>query len=84
MLMSMILQRFALGAALQRDRQPGLALFFLLMKLTLVLALIYIGFHTVLLGPMSFAIGATTLPVAIVLDVCYLEWSSRRSGASSS
>lgn len=82
MLTSMILQRFALRAALKRDRQPAVAILFLAMKLTLVLVLVYVGFQTVLLGPMSFAAGATTLPVAIVLDVCYHDWSSRRPGAT--
>ena len=79
MLGSLILQRFTVSMALRQDRSSGLAIPFLLLKLGLVLALIYVGFQTTLLAPMSFAAGATSLPVAIVLDVCYLEWSSRRS-----
>lgn len=77
MLISLILQRFAVSAAFRRNRRPGVALLFLLSKLALVLGLIYVGFQTTLLGPLSFAAGATSLPVAIVLDVCYLQWSSR-------
>lgn len=83
MLGSLILQRFAVAAALRQEGNRAIAFFFLFLKLTLVLALIYVGFNTALLGPMSFAAGATSLPVAIVLDVCYLEWSSRRSRAHS-
>lgn len=79
MLGSLVLQRFTVSMALRQDRRSGLAILFLLLKLTLVLAIIYIGFQTTLLAPMSFAAGATSLPVAIVLDVCYLEGSSRRS-----
>lgn len=79
MLGSLVLQRFTVSMALRPDRPSGLAILFLLLKLSLVLAIIYIGFQTTLLAPMSFAAGATSLPVAIVLDVCYLEGSSRRS-----
>ena len=81
MLGSLILQRFTVSLALRQNRSSGLAGLFLLLKLGLVLALIYVGFQTTLLSPMSFAAGATSLPVAIVLDVCYFEWSLRRSRA---
>jgi hypothetical protein len=83
MFTSLFLQRFAVAAAFRRHGQPGLALALLLLKLMLVLVLIYVGFNTALIGPLSFAAGATTLPVAIVFDVCYLEWSTRRSRALS-
>lgn len=81
MLGSLVLQRLAVSAALRRERRPGLAVLLLLLKLGAILALVYVGFQTALLGPASFAAGATSLPVAIVSDVCYLHWSSRRGRA---
>ena len=81
---SLSLQRFAVTAAFRRHRQPGLALSLLLLKLMLVLAFIYVGFNTALIAPLSFAAGATTLPVAIVFDFCYVDWSTRRSRVLSS
>ena len=71
MFASLVLQRYAVAAALRRDGQPALAVFLTLLKLAGVLILLYVGFQTVLLGPVSFAAGATTLLMAIVLDVCY-------------
>lgn len=83
MLSSMVLQRFSLSMALQPGRRPAIGVLLLFLKLAGLMLLIYIGFHTSWLAPMSFAAGVTTLPVAIVLDVCYLEWVVRRSSATS-
>ncbi len=83
MIASLILQRFAVSAAFRPDRRSGVAVFLVLLKLLLVLAFIYLGFRTAVIGPLSFAVGATSLPMAIVFDVCYLEWSTRRSRALS-
>ncbi len=77
MLASLTLQRFAVQAAFRRGRSPGRALFFVVLKLALVLGVLYVGLQTALLGPVSFAAGATSLPMAIVADVCYQSWSSR-------
>ena len=74
MLGSLILQRFAVSMALRAERKPAIAILLMFAKLAAVLALIYVGFHTEWLAPMSFAAGITSLPLAIVLDVCYLEW----------
>jgi len=79
MLASLVLQRLAVSAAFRRARRPGVALALLLLKLFLLLAFVYVGLRTALLGPLSFAAGATSLPVAIVLDVCYPQWSSRHA-----
>lgn len=77
---SLVLQRFAVAAALRRGRRSGLALLLLLAKLGIVLGVVWLGFRTTWLGPLSFAAGATSLPVAIVLDVCYPRGSSRERG----
>jgi len=76
---SFLLQRFAVRAAFQPGRSPGLAIGLIQLKLILILGLLYVGLTTSLLGPASFAAGATTLPMAIVLDVCYFDWSRRRA-----
>jgi hypothetical protein len=79
---SLLLQRVAVSFALRPDRRTGAAVVLLLLKLGGLLLLAYVGFETAWLAPMSFAVGATTLPVAIVLDACYGQWSSRRPDAS--
>jgi hypothetical protein len=80
MLASLAAQRVAVSAALRRS--PGVAILLTLAKLTSVLVLFYLALGTDLLrgwlAPLSFAAGVTSLPLAIVLDVCYREWSSRR------
>jgi len=77
MLGSLVLQRFTVSAALRPGGRRGVALLLLSLKLTLILVFIYVAFTTAVVGPLSFAAGVTALPVAIVLDVCYLQWSSR-------
>ena len=68
---SMVFTRQALGFALRHHARPLLGLGFFFLKLGLVLAVIAAGFYTEWIAPMSFAAGATTLPVAIVMDACY-------------
>ena len=79
---SFLLQRFAVRSAFQPGRSPGVAIGLIQLKLVLILGLLYVGLTTSLLGPASFAAGATTLPMAIVIDVCYFDWSRRRAKKS--
>lgn len=68
---SMFFTRQALGFALRNHQRPLLGIGFFLLKLLLMLGLVFVGFYTDWLAPMSFAVGATTLPVAILMDACY-------------
>lgn len=68
---SLVLSRQALSYATRTEKRPVLAMFFFFLKLALFLGLAIFGLSGQLLGPMSFAAGATTLPMAIVADTCY-------------
>ena len=60
-----------MGLVLAGGARSGLAVGLFVLKLSLLLAVATIGLRTTLLAPMSFAVGATTLLLAIVLDTCY-------------
>ncbi len=68
---SLVLSRLAFRYATQKKKRPFLAMFFFFLKLALFLGLAIFGLSGQLLGAMSFAAGATTLPMAIVADACY-------------
>ncbi|MEW6269082.1 MAG: hypothetical protein AB1689_07250 [Thermodesulfobacteriota bacterium] len=68
---SLLLQHLAVGFALRARPRPELAVGLFLLKLSLLLALVAIGLGTSVVAPMSFAVGASTLLLAIVLDACY-------------
>jgi len=68
--LSLLLQSLAVGLALGGAR-TGFAVVLFVLKLGLLLAVAAIGLQTTLLAPMSFAVGATTLLLAIVADTCY-------------
>jgi hypothetical protein len=68
---SLLLQHLAIGFALRPGRRAGLAMGLFLLKLAILLGVAVIGLKTTLLAPMSFAAGASTLLLAIVIDACY-------------
>jgi len=68
---SMLLQDFALGAAFRLRRRPMLALALFVTKLLLLLGVVLIGLRDQRLDPLSFAVGATTLLLAIVVEAWY-------------
>jgi hypothetical protein len=71
LLASMWLTKMAAHAAFRRRTRPGLAVGFFLLKLIGMLGVAFVGLQGAMLGPMSFAAGATTLPMAIVIEACY-------------
>jgi hypothetical protein len=76
---SLLLQHRAVEMVLRGGTRSGLAIGLFLLKLTLLLAVAAIGLKTTLLAPMSFAAGATTLLLAIVIDACYGTGSASRA-----
>jgi len=68
---SLLLQHLAIGIALRPGRKRGLAVGMFMVKLSLLLLVAIVGLRTNLLAPMSFAAGASTLLLAIVIDACY-------------
>lgn len=76
---SLLLQHLAVGFALRGGMRSGLAIGLFLLKLGLLLAVAAIGLKTTLLAPMSFAVGASTLLLAIVIDACYGSGSASRA-----
>lgn len=68
---SLLLQSLAVGLVLRPGGRPAIGLGLFLLKLGLLLGVALIGLRTSLLAPMSFAAGATTLLLAIVIDTCY-------------
>jgi len=68
---SLLLQHLAVGFALRARPRPGLAVGLFVLKLSLLLAIVAVGLRTSLVAPMSFAAGASTLLLAIVVDACY-------------
>ena len=76
---SLLLQHLAVGLVLRGGARSGLAIGLFALKLVLLLAVAAIGLRTTLLAPMSFAAGASTLLLAIVIDACYGSGSA--SGA---
>src|SRR5689334_98871 len=68
---SLLLQHLAIGFALRPGRRAGLAMGLFLLKLAVLLGVAVIGLKTTFLAPMSFAAGASTLLLAIVIDACY-------------
>jgi hypothetical protein len=79
LLASFVLQRLAVRAALREERRPTTAIGFFLLKLLLLLGVVAAGMKTSLVSPMSFAVGATTLPLAIVTEACYSALARSRS-----
>lgn len=77
---SFLLQDLAFSAAFRRKRHPALAVGLLLLKLGAVLGLAALGLRSGLIEPLSFALGATTLLLAIVTETCYSERRSRPQG----
>ena len=75
---SLVLQAWATQAALGRRRRPLLALSLFSTKLAMLMGVAAYGLHRAGLPPMSFAAGATTLLVAIVIDTCYEDATSGR------
>lgn len=76
---SLLLQHLAVGLLLRGGTRSGLAIVLFVLKLLLLIAVAAIGLRTTLLAPMSFAAGASTLLLAIVIDACYGSGSA--SGA---
>lgn len=76
---SLLLQHLAFGLAVRGGARSGVAIVLFLLKLTLLLAVAAIGLKTTLLAPMSFATGASTLLLAIVIDACYGSGSASRA-----
>ena len=76
---SLLLQHRAVGMVLRGGTRSGLAIGLFLLKLLLLLAVAAIGLKTTLLAPMSFAAGASTLLLAIVIDACYGTGSASRA-----
>ncbi len=68
---SLMLSRQAFFFATRNQKRPYLSMLFFFLKLALFLGLAMFGLSGQLLGAMSFAAGATTLPMAIVADACY-------------
>lgn len=71
MFASLLLQQRAVGLFLRDGARSGVAIGMLLLKSSLLLAVAAIGLTTTFLAPMSFAAGATSLLLAIVIDACY-------------
>jgi hypothetical protein len=80
---SMRLTEMALRLSLRRERHPAFAGALFLAKLVLLLGVAVLGLATRWIAPMSLAAGAATLPVAIVLDTCYVAWANRRAARDS-
>jgi hypothetical protein len=78
MFVSLLLQHLAFRLAVRGGARSGAAIGLFLVKLTLLLAVAAVGFQTTLLAPMSFAAGASTLLLAIVIDSCYPRRSTSR------
>lgn len=76
---SLLLQHVAVGLVLRGTARSGLAIGLFVLKLTLLLGVAAIGLKTTLLAPMSFAAGASTLLLAIVIDACYGSGSAFRA-----
>jgi hypothetical protein len=76
---SLLLQHLAVGMVLRGGTRSGVAIGLFLVKLTLLLAVAAIGLKTTWLAPMSFAAGASTLLLAIVIDACYGTGSASRA-----
>jgi hypothetical protein len=76
---SLLLQHLAFGLAMRGGARSGLAIGLFLLKLTLLLGVAAIGLKTTFLAPMSFAAGASTLLLAIVVDACYGSGSASRA-----
>lgn len=75
---SLVLQAWATRAALGRKRRPVVALALFSLKLALLMGVAAYGLRRAGLPPMSFAAGATTLLVAIVIDTCYGDATAGR------
>ena len=76
---SLVLQAWATRAALGRQRRPAVALSLFSLKLALLMGVAAYGLTCAAVPPMSFAAGATTLLVAIVIDTCYDDATSSRA-----
>jgi hypothetical protein len=74
---SLGLQAWATRVALG-GRRPALAVGLFTLKLALLVGVAWLGLSSRRIPPMSFAAGATTLLLAIVVEACYGDWSARR------
>lgn len=79
MFASLRLTELAVRIGLRQDRSPAVAIGLFVAKLGALLAVAVVGLTTRWIAPMSLAVGAATLPMAIVLDTCYLARVNRRS-----
>jgi hypothetical protein len=75
---SLLLQNLAFGMAVRGGARSGIAVGLFLLKLGLLLVVAVVGLRTTWLAPMSFAAGASTLLLAIVLETCYPRRSASR------
>lgn len=76
---SLVLQAWATQAALGRRRRPAVAFSLFSLKLAMLMGVAAYGLYRAAIPPMSFAAGATTLLVAIVIDTCYEDATSSRA-----
>jgi hypothetical protein len=79
---SFLLQDLAFSAAFRRQRHPAIAVGLLLLKFAIVLGLGALGLRSGRIEPLSFALGATTLLLAILAETWYAERRSRPRGPS--
>jgi len=78
--LSMRLTEMTLRLGLRRDRHPLFAGSLFVAKLLLLLGIGAIGLATDWIDPIALAAGAATLPMAIVLDTCYVAWAKSPAG----
>jgi hypothetical protein len=76
---SFALQRLSIAIAF-RSGKRGFAIGLFLLKLGLLLGVAVVGLSSDVIAPMSFAVGASSLLLAIVLEACYRGRSSSRGG----
>jgi hypothetical protein len=74
---SFVLQDVAFTRALSAKRRPAVAVGLFVTKLAMVLGLATIGLRALAIEPLSFAIGATTLLLAILAETWYADRCSR-------
>jgi hypothetical protein len=75
---SLLLQHLAFGMAVRGGARSGIAVGLFVLKLGVLLTVAAIGLRATWLAPMSFAAGASTLLLAIVLETCYPRRSASR------
>jgi len=81
---SLLLQTWATSAAFGRPGRPSVAVAIFTLKLGLLVGVAAFGLGVTRVPPMSFAVGATTLLLAIVVETCYADRSARRASRRAS